>query len=378
MKLIEFDGKHLLSEASIVVPAGVFVSFNAEVSNNTTPSFPCYIKSQVLQGGRGKRGWIRRCGSNEDFERNIVELREELRDIPCAGFLCEPEVIHREEWLVSLTIDRLSGEICVNSSKEGGMNVSDLVSSVVSSPEDIRAMTLPYQVREVLVKMFESFRKNDAVSMEINPLAIKDDETAVALDAKIELDDSASFRHPEWSSFSVLPERGRKLTERELAYEGFLTSAGYRGTLGKYVELDGDIALVLSGGGASLVAMDALARAGGHPANYVEMSGNPDPEQVFFASKIVLSKPGIRAVWIAGSFANFTDIQLTVNGVLRAVDELGLRVPIVIRRDGPNAHAAKEDAEHWAKEKNIQLRFDNADVSLDESAGAVVALAATV
>ncbi|MBI4138605.1 hypothetical protein HY479_00450 [Candidatus Uhrbacteria bacterium] len=361
MKLIEADAKRLLRDAGITVPAA------------SRDRFPLYVKAQVLEGRRGKRGWVRRCSDAEELAKNISELEAMLRDTPHAEFLCETELPHEVEWLVSLTIDRDSGQIVGSVSEEGGVGVSAARSFPVHTPEDIGTLDLPNGIKKILASLFDAFQKHDALSIEINPLAVLADGSCVALDAKIELDDAAAFRHPEWAGFTALPESGRVRSEREEAYTLRQAQAGHRGTFGQYVELDGDIAMILSGGGASLVAMDALRAAGGRPANYVEMSGNPDPEAVREASRIVLSKPGIRAIWIAGSFANFTDIQATVMATIEAVRELGLRVPIVIRRDGPNAEAAKKDAERWASEHGVSLRFDFGDVDLDQSAAAAVA-----
>jgi citryl-CoA synthetase large subunit len=153
---------------------------------------------------------------------------------------------------------------------------------------------------------------------------------------------------------------------------------GHRGTFGRYVDLDGDIVLVLSGGGASLVALDAIHAAGGRAANYLEMSGNPEAESVKKVMSVVLGKPGIRAMWIAGSFANFTDIDATVMAVLDAVRDSGLHVPIAIRRDGPNADAAVVHATEWSEMYGIPVRFDRADVSLEESAQNLMDMLKTV
>ena len=379
MKLIEADGKRLLRDAGIETPTGVFIDFNSSSPVDLSSFiFPLYLKSQVLQGRRGKRGWIRRCVDANELQQNLTELREILHDIPCAGFLCEPETIHETEWLVSVFIDRLSGKIHASYTKEGGMNVSTATEFPINQPNDITALDVPEIIKQTIQELFEACLKNDAISLEINPLAVLADGRAIALDAKVELDDAAAFRHPEWSTLHLLSESGRALSEREEAYLKRQEQAGHRGTLGRYVELEGDIAMILSGGGASLVAIDALKLAGGNPANYVEMSGNPDPEAVRDAVKIVLSKPGIKAIWIAGSFANFTDIQATVGATLAAVADLGLTVPIVIRRDGPNAAAAKEDALQWATEQGVSIRFDRADVDLDTSAQAVVTAAKAV
>jgi succinyl-CoA synthetase beta subunit len=365
MKLIEADGKKILKEAGINVP------FNCLLKDVKT--FPVYLKAQLLQGRRGKRGLVRRCSNREELDQAIIDMTAALKDAHCSGFICEQEIIHKEQWFVAMDIDRAAGKIRINFSDEGGMGVEKARSSTASSDNEIANLDLPSCVMEVVRKMYSAFQKNDALNIEINPLVLLPDGSCVALDAKIELDDAAAFRHPEWASFSNLTDNAMALSEREETYAHLQSEAGHRGTLGRYVELDGDIALILSGGGASLVAMDALKRAGGRPANYVEMSGNPDPEQVRKATAIVLSKPGIRAIWIAGSFANFTDIRSTVNAVLCAIKDAGLRVPVVIRRDGPNAEAAKTDATKWAEEQGVVLRFDRADTDLDSSANAVVA-----
>jgi len=376
MKLIEVDGKRLLRDTGITVPGGRFFNFNEDPQPLfVTVLFPCVLKSQVLQGRRGKHGWIRRCANADELLRNLAELREELRDVPCAGFLIETELQHTSEWLISMTIDRERGIPIVNYSAEGGMGVAVAESVPIKSSADLVSLDVPVNVKDVLVKLVNLFFKQDALSIEINPLAITNDGSCVALDAKVELDDAAAFRHPEWLLFHLLSESGRYLSERETAYAKRQEQAGHRGTLGRYVELDGDIAMILSGGGASLVAIDALKKAGGKPANYVEMSGNPDPDAVREAVKIVFSKPGIKAIWIAGSFANFTDIQATVGATLQAVADLGLKVPVVIRRDGPNAQVAQDDAKKWAADHGIAVRFDRADADLDISAQAVVVAA---
>lgn len=365
MKLIEADGKRILKDAGIAVPL-------SWMPDNVT-AFPVYLKAQVLQGRRGQLGLVRYCADRAALERNVREITEALKDLPSAGFICEMDTPHVSEWLLAIHLDRANGNIVASVSDAGGMDVAHAASHPLSSAEDVDVLGLSSGVAETLKKMFVAFIKNDALHLEINPLACLVDGSCIALDAKVELDDAAAFRHPEWAEFHALSESGRRLSEREEAYAKRQEQAGHRGTLGRYVELDGDIALVLSGGGASLVAIDALKAAGGKPANYVEMSGNPDPEAVREAAKIVLSKPSIKAIWIAGSFANFTDIQATVGATLQAIAELGLTVPIVIRRDGPNAEAAQADALAWGKTRGCDVRFDLAEIDLDASAQAVVA-----
>lgn len=372
MKLIEADGKRLLRDAGIAVPIGFLVS----PDQPTAFSLPCVLKAQILSGRRGQRGLVRRAVDDASFREAITAIRHLLAAIPNAGIYVEEDMPHQSEWLVSFDFDRLDGSFRISYSEQGGMDVG-CATFVRMTKEDALTL-LPEQIRDVAKHLIVLAKRHDALSIEINPLAIRTDGSCVALDAKIELDDAAAGRHPEWESLVRVPVTDKKPTDREIAYTSFLEEGGYRGTFGRYVELDGDIALILSGGGASLVALDALERVGLKAANYCEISGNPDPDRTTRAAMIVLSHPRIKALWMAGSFANFTDIQSTVMAVLAGVDASKLQIPIVIRRDGPNADAAERQAMDWANERGISLTFHRGDVDLDSSAAALAAIVQTV
>lgn len=375
MKLIETDGKRLLSEAGIAVPPGVFIESKSHSwPENVTWGGRCMVKAQVLMVGRGQAGLVLPCETQAEFPSVLRQIREALQDEPCAGFLCEPIIPHSEEWLVSCDIDRTAGAYRLSFDAEGGMAVRSATTLVFSSLSDLDEKTIPEALRSTFRILIRSLIEWDALRIEINPLVRTDEGTLMALDAKIELDDQAEFRHPDWSGFTQLSPYHRPFTPREQLYTDLLNRRGHRGTLGNYVELEGDVALVLSGGGASLVALDALARSGGRPANYVEMSGNPDPEAVLAACRIVFSKPGIRGIWIAGSHANFTDIAATLQATLTAITDSGLRVPVVIRRDGPRAEEASAHAESWATSHGQRAVFHRSDVDMETSAAALVAL----
>lgn len=373
MLLIEHDGKQLLQRLGITIPQGSFASLDdAEAAfAGLDWSHPWYLKSQVLQGRRGKSGLVRRVASAAELLGAIASIRELLGSTLCAGLVCDPEAKHVGEWLVSCDIDREQGCLRINYSSEGGMGVAVATSVLICSEEDWKSIDAPESVKKVMQTLHGAMAANDALSMEINPLAILADGSCLALDAKVELDDAAWPRHTEWTEFVSHRLRGVGKTEREQAFNALLDSAGHRGTMGRYVELDGDVAVILSGGGASLLAMDALMRAGIKPSNYLESSGNPDPESLRKAAAIVLSKPGLKALWIAGSFANFTDIQATVMAVLGAMDDTNVRLPVVVRRDGPNADVAQTEAAAWAKEHGVTLTFHRGDTDLETSSQTV-------
>lgn len=307
MRLLEAEGKRLLSEMGVEVPA-------------QTGDGPFFVKAQVLRGGRGKAGLVRRVERAEDIDRA-------KREIGGDQFLVEQEVPHVREWFVSIDLDRAAGDWRVNIG-EGGVDVASAKSQPLLSFQD-------QKFSELVKKLGEGMRAHRLQSLEINPLAEREDGSFVALDAKI-------------------------VKEEEAAVSA--------------VELDGDIALILSGGGASLVAMDGLIAAGGKAANFVELSGNPDPAFITQTALRVLSKPNLKAVWVAGSYANFTDIAAMLSAIRVAYDEAGLSVPFVVRRDGPNADQAQSETLAWAKAKGIKCEFHRADTDLEMSAKVLMSL----
>lgn len=307
MRLIEAEGKRILSEMGVEVPA-------------QQGDGPFFVKAQVLRGGRGKAGLVRRVEKAEDIERVKKEIGGDQ-------FLVEQEVPHVKEWFLSIDLDRAVGAWRVNVG-EGGVDVASAKSQALDAFQD-------QKFADLVKKLGEGMRVHHLLSVEINPLAECADGSFVALDAKIVTEDVAAV---------------------------------------STVELDGDIALILSGGGASLVAMDALIAVGGKAANFVELSGNPDPDFIKQTAKRVLSKPNVKALWVAGSYANFTDIAVMLSAIRAAYDEVGLSIPFVVRRDGPNAEQAQSETLAWAKAKGIACAFHRADTDLEASARALMAL----
>ena len=213
--------------------------------------------------------------------------------------------------------------------------------------------------------------------MEINPLVKTKEGLWVALDAKIKLDDTALKRHEEWQ-FPPRSVPGYSPSQREIEAKK-IDESDYRGTAGSaYFDLEGDIAVLASGGGASLTAMDALLKAGGKPANYTEYSGNPPKEKVTKLTKIVLSKPNLHGLWVVGAVANFTDIYETLSGFIegfrQAQNELRTKFdfPIVIRRGGPRD---KEAFEMLREVKDFDLHLYGEETSITESAKIMAELA---
>ena len=309
MKLLERDGKKILRDAGIAAPRE-FV-------------FPAVVKPQILSGRRGERGLIRHIQSE-------VELTEDERG---KKFLCEEFIVHEKEFYIACTIDRAVGDYQILFSEVGGGAVT---------PADMTT-NIPEKFSAIARALLAAAKKNDATLIEINPL-VEVAGTLIALDAKVELDDAAAARHPEWALYKQ------------------------SGITPKNILLDGNIACIFFGGGASLLALDALFAAGARPANFTEISGNPSYGAVRAIAAQVLSAPKIIAVWIAGSHANFTNVFETVRAVLAAYEVAKLSCPIIIRRDGPLTTEAENYAFAWAERNDIKLIFDRIDISFSESA----------
>lgn len=384
MVLYEHEGKQLLTKAGITVPTAVLLTKeNKETFDATTLHFPVILKAQVASGHRAKdRGIIRAA----DIPSFTVALNQIFSRTVCNeivhAVLIEEYIEHTEEYYLSFSYDRTKRGPVLVYGTEGGSGVEDHTHTIISlDPENTTVPEGTPFPSQLLSSLQELFFSSDCLLLEINPLIKTTSEHGdewVALDAKVHLDDAAVWRHPEWHLEPRAP--GRELNEREIAARQ-IDVDDYRGTAGaSYVDLDGDIAVLASGGGASLIAFDALYKAGGRPANYVEYSGNPPKEKVEALAKIVLSKPNIKGLWIVGAVANFTDIYETLLGVTEGISHaekaLGasFNFPIVIRRGGPR----DEEAFAMLKNKNdARLFITGRETSIKESAAQIVARAYT-
>lgn len=343
MRLVEVDAKRILSEAGIHVPDSFFLERGATAwPSDRQWNGPVVIKAQVREGRRGKRGLIQVANTAQEVAGSI----ERMGATECPGFLVEKKVEIVEEWLVSAMVDRSVNDIRVHISSKGGAEAYETESFAVDTIPMDRFPSEVVQTGQTLGRLLV---EQDALSIEINPFAKLSTGEWMALDAKIELDDAALGRH----------------VDRQIQFPE---------KMDPIVDLGGDIALLLSGGGASLIALDALARVGGRAANYAEASGNPSADFMTDLAKRILSKPGLRGLWMAGSHANFTDIEATVKAVLETAASIGWNKPIVIRRDGPNVEAAKTFAAEWSQQNGITLRFHDSSVSLDGSAQELMSL----
>lgn len=417
MKLYEFEGHRIFSKVGIQSPFFVVVSSMEEVEHaRKRIKFPIVAKVQVLVGKRGKNGGVSICKSEKSLQTfckdffNKEFLGEKIRFIQLSEF-----VDIAEENYISITYDTVLKIPFLIFSKYGGMDVEevkkkspDAIVRVDLDPfsgpreKDLKNFDIPV---DFALRLWDAFSKYDCRLVEVNPMAVvkangshprgepgRDyaypaGETGyMAIDSKIILDDSGLSRHRD---LGVLPkgEASAVPTERELlAHE--IDAEDYRGTAGsKFIEFDGsprspfgeagDIAILASGGGASLLVMDSMFAAGGKPANYTEYSGNPPRAKVEKLTKIALSREGLRGCLVAGAVANFTDIYETLSGFVDGLVQVKPKptYPIVIRRGGPRLKEAYEMLETFAKKEGFDIHLFGPETPISVAAKKMVELA---
>ncbi|MEX2028622.1 MAG: ATP-grasp domain-containing protein, partial [Candidatus Curtissbacteria bacterium] len=281
MKLYEFEGHKVLASAGITSPVFIVCGSLVQIkAARTKLKFPVVAKVQVLSGGRGKAGGVRVCAREAQLEEFAKEFfGKEFNGEKVKYILLAQKASFEAEYYISVTYDTVAGKPFVMFSEKGGVEIEEVAQE---NPESIvkiyidpnngpakgefRKFPVPF---EFIEKFWEAFSLNDCRLLEINPLVKTRDGKFIALDAKVILDDNGMARHPE---FDFIP-KGAIAAEpsgRELAAKK-IDEGDYRGSAGSaFLDLDGDIAILASGGGASLLVMDCVVASGGMPANYTE------------------------------------------------------------------------------------------------------------
>ncbi|MFB6100380.1 MAG: ATP-grasp domain-containing protein [Candidatus Nanohalobium sp.] len=365
MKLYEHEAKELLEKHGLETPSRELEKGKRYV-----------IKGQLLANNRKEMGAVRFAKDLEEAEAIKQEMiGAEFKGKELEEAVIEEQVEFSEEYYVSFMYDTDTRSPVMIFSRKGGTGVEDRESAKISLEDDSAFRFREFlkeqgfegkeiaRLGSTLQKLFSAFLKEDARLLEVNPLA-RTEDGYVVLDAMIDLEDDADYRHDR-----DFPERsvmGREKTEREIKAEK-IDEEDHRGVAGKYTELDGNIGMMLAGGGASLTNMDALIEYGGEPANYTEYGGNPPTEKVYKLSKIIMSKD-IAGLWHVGGTANNTDVLRTMKGFVQALEEEEPDYPIVVRRDGPHADEAFELLRETKEKLDLDMKLFRNDKPMTESA----------
>jgi succinyl-CoA synthetase beta subunit len=385
MKIHEYQGKAILARHGVPVPRGE-VAFNAAEAGEIARRLGgavVVVKAQIHAGGRGKGGGVKLARSAEEAEKlaaqmigmTLVTHQTGPEGRVVGRVLVEEGLQMTRELYLSLVLDRAAGKPVMMASAAGGMDIEEVAES---TPEKIVKVYIepgvgivPFQARQIgfaigldgpqvnkFVKLaaalYEAFIATDATLIEINPLVVTAAGDLLALDAKMTFDDNAMYRHTDIRDLRDLGE------EDPLEIEASKFSLNY-------IHLDGNIGCMVNGAGLAMATMDIIKLAGGEPANFLDVGGGANAEQIRNAFKILMSDKNVKAVLI-NIFGGILRCDILAQGVIAAVKELGVPVPIVIRMEGTNV----DEGKRLLKESG--MNFTTAD-SMGEAATTVVKLA---
>lgn len=369
-KLLENHSKKLIKQLGLTVPEGGIAATPEEAALICRElGKPVVIKALVPVGKRGKAGAIKFA---DDPDRAREETRQLLgmtvRNFPVETVLVEEKLDIVEEWYLSITYDKVRKMPVIIASTSGGIDVEEISRAqpdklVIRHIDPFYGLA-GYQAKEIwsdlgvegkllvsatgiLGKLYHLFDRSDAYLLEINPLAVTKAGTLAIAASVMSLDDSAMYRHPELSEMVQLgSERAwRPLTELEKRMVEVNEADPYRGTA-RYTEMPGgDIGFMCGGGGGSLLCFDALVDNGGRPANYTEVGGNPPEQKVYGLTRGILSKPGVKGLFVAHNITNNTQVDVLARGIVNALEELNVNpaiFPVVVREAGVNDAAARD------------------------------------
>ena len=385
MKIHEYQAKAILARHGVPVPRGE-VALNATQAGEIARRLGgqiVVVKAQIHAGGRGKGGGVKLARSADEAESiarqmigmTLVTHQTGPEGRVVARVLVEEGLQMRRELYLSVVLDRASGKPVFMASSEGGMDIEDVAAR---TPEKIHRIyvepgvgLVPFQARQLgfaigldgpqvskLVKLmgslYDAFIATDSSMVEINPLVVTAAGDLLALDAKMNFDDNALYRHQDLRDL------------RDLAEEDHLEIEASKFSL-NYIHLDGNIGCMVNGAGLAMATMDIIKLAGGEPANFLDVGGGANQDQIRNAFKILMSDKNVRAVLI-NIFGGILRCDVLAQGVIAAVKELGVPVPIVIRMEGTNV----EEGKRLLSESG--MNFATAD-SMGEAATRVVQLA---
>lgn len=384
MKIHEHQAKAILATYGVPVPRGM-VAYTVDEAVKAAEELGggVVVKAQIHAGGRGKGGGVK-------LAANPAECREKAEKILgmtlvthqtgpegrlVQRLLIEEQLPIEKEYYVGIVLDRATGKLVFMASSEGGMEIEEVAEH---HPEKILKETMepgmglqPYQARNLafgigipatsvnaavatMTALAKAYEAMDASLAEINPLILCKDGRVVALDAKIAIDDNAMYRHKDFAGLRDLNE------EDPLEIEASKFNLNY-------IKLDGNVACMVNGAGLAMATMDIVKYSGGAPANFLDVGGGANKEQIRNAFRILTSDPGVKAILI-NVFGGILRCDLLANGVVEAARELGVKVPIVVRMEGTNVELGKQIL------RESGLNFGLAD-GMKDAAEKVVALA---
>jgi succinyl-CoA synthetase beta subunit len=343
--LLEYQGKQLFAKYGVSVPEGKRVATPQEARQAAEVlGFPVVLKAQVQIGGRGKAGGIKIANDADEAEVHAKAiLGMDIRGLTVHELWVERASDIASEYYAAVVFDRGAKQPLVMLSSEGGMDIEQISEehpdAIAKLHIDPLVGFLPFHGRRLayesgidadvvrpvgsmLAKLYDAFVKLDAMLVEVNPLIVTSDREVVALDAKVSVDDNALGRQPE---VAEMRNPSAEDPQEQMAKERGVT----------YVKLGGDIGILGNGAGLVMSTLDVVAQAGGKPANFLDVGGGAKAEEIVQALEVLLSDESVRAV-LFNIFGGITRGDEVAKGILQALDQIEVKVPIVVRLDGTN------------------------------------------
>ncbi|MEL0046016.1 MAG: ADP-forming succinate--CoA ligase subunit beta [Deltaproteobacteria bacterium] len=391
MKIHEYQAKQILANYGVTIPRGK-VAFTVDEAVKAAEELGteiCVVKAQIHAGGRGKGGGVKvskgldavRTNAEQILGMQLVTHQTGPKGQPVKRVLVEEGMDIKKELYVSLLVDRGSQQVVMLASTEGGMDIEQVAAN---TPEKILKVGIdptigmrPYQASELaygleidkinpkLIRpaaalfqgLYETFVNEDCSLVEINPLVLTGDGRVVALDSKITIDDNALFRHKDTLELRDLDEEDPAETE---ASENDLN----------YIRLDGSIGCMVNGAGLAMGTMDIIKACGGEPANFLDVGGGSTQERVELAFRLISSDPHVKCILI-NIFGGIVRCDMVAAGVVAAIKNVDLKVPVVVRLEGTNA----AEAHQIVNDSGLGSRLQMADGLRDAAEKAVAAVA---
>lgn len=359
MKIHEYQGKEIFKKHNIATPNGIpaFTVKEALEAYNSLKSDIIAVKAQIHAGGRGKGGGVKIAKNKDEAEKHIKNIfgmnlithqtGEEGKKVE--RLYLESGVDIKSEFYAAITLDRSKEMDVFMVSTEGGVEIEKVASE---TPEKIIKIWIDplvgiksFQIRKLakglgldgnafkeacftFSKMYECYQKTDASILEINPLVITKDDKVIALDSKFNFDSNALFRQKEILEMRDFTEEDKM----EIEASNFNLN---------YIKLDGNVGCMVNGAGLAMATMDIIKLAGGEPANFLDVGGTASAETVKNGFRIILADENVKSILI-NIFGGIVRCDRVARGVVQAVEELGLNVPVIVRLNGTNAEEAKE------------------------------------
>jgi succinyl-CoA synthetase beta subunit len=363
MKIHEYQAKEILRKYGVPVPRGIAVFGIGEAERaakeiiSETGNEVVVVKAQIHAGGRGKGGGVKVVKGVQgahDAAKAILGMTLITPQTGPGGRLVKRLLVEQgmsiaRELYVGVLVDRGSGQVVVMASSEGGMDIEEVAAK---TPEKIlkefvdpvlgltafQARNLSYglglkadaakNAAGFLIKLYQAFMDVDAALVEINPLVVTTDGKVLALDCKMSFDDNALFRHRELEDLRDLEEEDPSEIEAKKFDLNF-------------IKLDGSIGCMVNGAGLAMATMDIIKHFGGQPANFLDVGGGASTEKVTAAFKIITADPAVKGIFV-NIFGGIMKCDVIADGIIAAVKDVGLQVPLVVRLEGTNVELGKK------------------------------------